>query len=161
MTMKSSRQFVPIKVLDERLIENDWLPRYEHFGDAGVDLRLLLPRGQEQAVLGAGQLIKVGTGIAVNMKEAPMMGLIAARSSLGHKKGIVLSNSVGIIDAGYQGEITLTLVNRGFDQQVIKHGERVAQLIFLPVFRAIFKIVDEFQEETERGANGFGSTGEH
>ncbi|KDP86148.1 MULTISPECIES: dUTP diphosphatase [Cupriavidus] len=152
---------VEIKVLDARL--HEWgLPAYQSDMAAAIDLH---------ACLDAALVIEPGTpaqlvpaGIAVHMANPYMAATIAPRSGLGHKKGLVLGNSIGVIDADYQGPIMVSVWNRnapGTEPIVIQPGERIAQMMFVPVLRPVFKTVEDFSEDTVRGAGGFGSTGVH
>ncbi|MDF3838172.1 dUTP diphosphatase [Cupriavidus basilensis] len=152
---------VEIKVLDARLYE--WgLPAYQSDMAAAIDLH---------ACLDAPLTIEAGTpaqlvpaGIAVHMGNPYMAATIAPRSGLGHKKGLVLGNSIGVIDADYQGPIMVSVWNRnapGTEPIVIQPGERIAQMMFVPVLRPVFKTVEDFSADTVRGAGGFGSTGVH
>jgi dUTP pyrophosphatase len=131
------------------------LPAYATAGSAGLDLRACVPTPQ---VLAPGNTILIPTGIAIYLHDAGYAALILPRSGLGHKHGIVLGNLVGLIDSDYQGELMVSVWNRGQRAFTIEPMERIAQLIIVPVVQANFIAVDEFAA-TSRGAGGFGSTG--
>lgn len=146
---------IQIKIVNPRLGNDIALPRYATDGSAGLDLRACLD--QELALEpGASELIP--TGIALNIEDPELAAVILPRSGLGHKHGIVLGNLVGLIDSDYQGEVFISCWNRGRDAFTVQPGDRVAQLVFVPVVRAAFDIVDDFTAST-RGAGGFGHTG--
>ncbi|CAA9497683.1 MAG: Deoxyuridine 5'-triphosphate nucleotidohydrolase [uncultured Sphingomonas sp.] len=150
---------IELKVLDERL--NSWgLPRYQTAMSAGIDLHACIPeplRIEPQA-----PAVLVPSGIAVLMNNPFMVGFVLARSGLGHKKGLILGQSVGTIDADYANEIFISAWLRttpGSEPLTIQPGDRIAQLVFVPILRPSFEVVTEFSAETERGLGGFGSTG--
>lgn len=134
------------------------IPTYATPGSAGIDLRAMFD--QEEMILNPGQTVLIPTGIAVGMQSDDMAATILPRSGLGHKHGIVLGNLVGLIDADYRGQLQVSMWNRSTEPFVIKRGERVAQLVFLPVIHPTFEMVS-FEElsKTERGEGGFGSSG--
>lgn len=150
---------VEIKVLDDRL--HDWgLPAYQSDMAAAIDLHACIER--ELVIEPGAPAQLVPTGIAVHMGNAFMASVIAPRSGLGHKKGLVLGNTIGVIDADYQGPIMVSAWNRnpaGTDSITIQPGERIAQMMFVPVLRPRFKTVLDFTAGSARGAGGFGSTG--
>ncbi len=148
---------VQLKVLDPRL-GNEWpLPTYATAGSAGLDLRACL---DEAIQIEPGQTILVKTGMAIYIEDVNYAGLILPRSGLGHKHGIVLGNLVGLIDSDYQGELMVSVWNRGQQAFTLEPGERLAQYVLVPVIQAEFEQVDEFVA-TERGAGGFGHTGKN
>lgn len=148
---------VQLKVLDPRL-GNEWpLPTYATAGSAGLDLRACL---DEAVQIEPGQTILVKTGMAIYIEDVNYAGLILPRSGLGHKHGIVLGNLVGLIDSDYQGELMVSVWNRGQQPFCLEPGERLAQYVLVPVIQAEFEQVDEFVA-TERGAGGFGHTGKN
>lgn len=148
---------VQLKVLDPRL-GNEWpLPTYATAGSAGLDLRACL---DEAIQIEPGQTILVKTGMAIYIEDVNYAGLILPRSGLGHKHGIVLGNLVGLIDSDYQGELMVSVWNRGQQAFCLEPGERLAQYVLVPVIQAEFEQVDEFVA-TERGAGGFGHTGKN
>lgn len=144
-----------LKILDQRLGDTIPLPEYATSGSAGLDLRACLDDDLELAP-GQTQLIK--TGMAIYIEDPSLAAMILPRSGLGHKHGIVLGNLVGLIDSDYQGELMVSCWNRGTEPFTIKVGERLAQLVLVPVVQAQFERVDEFTA-TERGAGGFGHSG--
>jgi len=146
---------VELKILDPRVGKEFPLPEYATSGSAGLDLRACL---DEAITLEPGQTELLPTGIAIHMQDPGMASVILPRSGLGHKHGIVLGNLVGLIDSDYQGQLFVSCWNRGDATFVVEPGERIAQLVFVPVIQAGFEIVDEFKS-SERGAGGFGSTG--
>ncbi|EPK5414395.1 dUTP diphosphatase [Acinetobacter baumannii] len=146
---------VQIKLLDPRLGKEWPLPSYATAGSAGLDLRACLDEAIE---IEPGQTVLVKTGMAIYIHDVNFAGLILPRSGLGHKHGIVLGNLVGLIDSDYQGELMVSVWNRGQTTFRLEPGERLAQYVLVPVVQAEFEQVEEF-EETLRGAGGFGHTG--
>ncbi|WP_196159135.1 dUTP diphosphatase [Reinekea sp. G2M2-21] len=144
-----------LKILDPRVGTEIPLPSYGTDGSAGMDLRAVL---DAPLTLEPGQTELIKTGLAIYIEDPGLAATILPRSGLGHKHGIVLGNLVGLIDSDYQGELMVSCWNRGQDSFTIEPGDRIAQLVLLPVVQASFDIVDTF-EHTERGAGGFGSTG--
>jgi dUTP pyrophosphatase len=142
-----------VKIINE--VMRAQLPAYATPGSAGLDLRACLSAAQ---ALEPGQTTLVPTGIAIHVRDPGYAALILPRSGLGHKHGIVLGNLVGLIDSDYQGELMVSVWNRGQKSFTIEPMERIAQLVIVPVMQATFKVVDEFAE-SDRGAGGFGSTG--
>ncbi|BCZ13355.1 dUTP diphosphatase [Acinetobacter baumannii] len=146
---------VQVKLLDPRLGKEWPLPSYATAGSAGLDLRACLDEAIE---IEPGQTVLVKTGMAIYIHDVNFAGLILPRSGLGHKHGIVLGNLVGLIDSDYQGELIVSVWNRGQTTFRLEPGERLAQYVLVPVVQAEFEQVEEF-EETLRGAGGFGHTG--
>ncbi|MCK4870441.1 MAG: dUTP diphosphatase [Gammaproteobacteria bacterium] len=146
---------IQLKVLDARVGGDFALPAYATDGSAGLDLRACLDVPLEIA---PGEVELISTGIAIHMDDPHMAAVIIPRSGLGHKHGIVLGNLVGLIDSDYQGPIKVSCWNRGGQNFIIEPGDRIAQLVVVPVIKAQFEVVDEFQA-SERGAGGFGSSG--
>lgn len=147
---------VQVKVLDKRL-GNEWqMPSYATSGSAGLDLRACV---DETTLIEPGQTILVKTGLAIYIENTQFAGLILPRSGLGHKHGIVLGNLVGLIDSDYQGELMVSVWNRSQTAFTLEPGERLAQYVLVPVVHAEFEQVEEFVA-TERGAGGFGHTGQ-
>ncbi|ALD02925.1 MAG: dUTP diphosphatase [Acinetobacter sp.] len=147
---------VQVKVLDKRL-GNEWpMPSYATSGSAGLDLRACV---DETTLIEPGQTILVKTGLAIYIEDTQFAGLILPRSGLGHKHGIVLGNLVGLIDSDYQGELMVSVWNRSQTAFTLEPGERLAQYVLVPVVHAEFEQVEEFVA-TERGAGGFGHTGQ-
>ncbi|MBC7210628.1 MAG: dUTP diphosphatase, partial [Pseudomonas sp.] len=143
------------KILDPRLGRDFPLPDYATSGSAGLDLRAML---QNDTVLQPGQTLLIPTGLSVYIGDPGLAAMILPRSGLGHKHGIVLGNLVGLIDSDYQGELMVSCWNRGNTPFTLTVGERIAQLILVPVVQAHFDIVEQF-DETQRGTGGFGHSG--
>lgn len=146
-----------IKKLDARLGDSIPLPSYGTEGSAGLDLRACL---DEPLTLEPGQTTLVGTGLAIHIDDPNYAAMILPRSGLGHKHGIVLGNLVGLIDSDYQGELMVSCWNRGQSSFQLEPGERLAQLVLVPVVQAEFEWVEDFAA-SDRGAGGFGHTGRH
>jgi dUTP pyrophosphatase len=142
-----------VKVLDPRLKAQ--LPRYATSGAAGLDLRACI---DDPLALKPGDTILVPSGLAIHLADPAYAAVVLPRSGLGHKHGVVLGNLVGLIDSDYQGQIMVSVWNRGSETFVIKALERIAQLVIVPVLQVKLNVVEEF-ESSARGAGGFGSTG--
>lgn len=155
MSSGEGRQRVELKVLDDRIGSEIPLPEAATAGSAGVDLRACIDEALE---LEPGATELIGTGVAIHLDDPHLSAMILPRSGLGHKHGIVLGNLVGLIDSDYQGELKVSCWNRGRDTFRIEPGDRIAQLVIVPVVPASFEVVSEFAE-SERGAGGFGHTG--
>lgn len=155
---KAMLQSVQVKLLNPKIGSNPSfpLPTRATDGSAGIDLRACI---DEPVVIGAGQTKLIGTGLAIYIKNPNFAGIILPRSGLGHKHGIVLGNLVGLIDADYQGELMVSIWNRSDTDFTLNPAERMAQYVVVPVVRPVFDIVDEFSDDSERGAGGFGSSG--
>ncbi len=145
------------KILDPRLGDQFPLPQYATPGSAGLDLRAMLA---EDLLLEPGQTVLIPTGLSIYIGDPGLAAMILPRSGLGHKHGIVLGNLVGLIDSDYQGELMVSCWNRGQTSFSIAVGERIAQLILVPVVQARFELVEQF-DESQRGAGGFGHSGSH
>jgi dUTP pyrophosphatase len=152
-----TRKRLQIRVLDPRIGQSIAFPAYATDGSAGLDLRACL---SQPLVLEPGDTQLIGTGLAIYIADPDLAALILPRSGLGHKHGIVLGNLVGLIDSDYQGELMVSCWNRGQARFTVEPGERLAQLVLVPVVQAEFEVVDEF-DSSQRGAGGFGSTGRH
>ena len=148
---------IELKILDSRLGQAWPLPDYATAGSAGLDLRACLDQPLE---ISPGQTVLIRSGLALHIGDAHLAAGVLPRSGLGHKHGIVLGNLVGLIDSDYQGELLLSCWNRGDAIFTIQPGERVAQLIIVPIVRPQFRLVDEFTPST-RGEGGFGHSGRH
>jgi len=144
---------IDVKILDSRL--NDNPPHYATPGSAGLDLRACVDAPLE---LQPGQTVLVPTGMAIYLADPGLAAMILPRSGLGHKHGIVLGNLVGLIDSDYQGQLMVSVWNRGSAAFTISPLERIAQLVIVPVLQVAFNVVDEFGS-SDRGEGGFGSTG--
>lgn len=146
---------VELKILDKRIGTEFPLPAYATDGSAGVDLRACI---DEHLRIEPGETHLVPTGIAIHIADRHIAAMLLPRSGLGHKNGIVLGNLVGLIDSDYQGQVLVSLWNRGDEPFVLEPGDRICQMVFVPVVPARFEIVEEFKE-TRRGAGGFGHSG--
>lgn len=147
---------IQLKILDTRIGNEFPLPEYATQGSAGLDLRACI---DGELTINPGDTHLVETGISVFIEDPSLCATILPRSGLGHKHGLVLGNLVGLIDSDYQGPLMVSVWNRGDKPYTITAGERIAQLVFLPVVQAQFSIVEAF-EQTERGEGGFGHSGQ-
>jgi dUTP pyrophosphatase len=161
---ETNESFVPtsavgiqLKILDPRIGKEFPLPRYETSAAAGVDLRACI---EETLTIGPQETKLIPTGISIYIADPHLAAVILPRSGLGHKHGLVLGNLVGLIDADYQGPMMVSCWNRSHMAYSIEPGDRIAQLVFLPIVRADFAIVTDFAA-TERGAGGFGHSGKN
>ena len=152
-----SKPALKIRVLDPRLGSEYPLPAYATGGSAGLDLRALLDAPLE---LRPGEAQLLPTGLAIWLEDPTLAAMILPRSGLGHKHGIVLGNLVGLIDSDYQGQILISIWNRGQQPFTLAPMERIAQLVVVPVLQVQFNVVEEFTQ-SQRGSDGFGSTGKH
>ncbi|HUG97863.1 MAG TPA: dUTP diphosphatase [Gammaproteobacteria bacterium] len=150
-------QVIKLKILDPRLGREFPLPDYATTGSAGLDLRACV---ETELVLAPGSTELVPTGLAIHIDDPGLAAVLLPRSGLGHKHGIVLGNLVGLIDSDYQGQVYVSAWNRGSRSFTIQPGERLAQMVILPVVRARFEVVEDFAASA-RGAGGFGHSGRH
>lgn len=148
---------ISLKILDPRLGVSIPLPAAATAGSAGMDLRAAL---EQPLTLAPGESVLVPSGIALHIGDPGWCALIVPRSGLGHKHGLVMGNLVGVIDADYQGPLMISCWNRGTEPYTIAVGDRIAQLLLVPVGQARFTVVSDFVA-TDRGTGGFGSTGRH
>jgi dUTP pyrophosphatase len=146
---------IELKILDERLGSVFPLPEYATAGSAGLDLRAMV---EGPVTLAPGDTQLIPTGLAVHIGDPNLAAVLLPRSGLGHKKGIVLGNLVGLIDSDYQGQIFISCWNRGSEPFTVEAGERLAQMVFVPVVQVCFDVVREFKD-SDRGEGGFGHTG--
>ncbi|MDJ0655553.1 MAG: dUTP diphosphatase [Xanthomonadales bacterium] len=146
---------IQLKILDSRIGSEFPLPDYATVGSAGMDLRAMVDGPLQVA---AGETVLIKTGIAIHIEDPGLAALILPRSGLGHKHGIVLGNLVGLIDSDYQGPLMVSCWNRSARTFDVSPGERLAQLVVVPVVRAEFEVVDDFTE-SDRGSGGFGHSG--
>jgi deoxyuridine 5'-triphosphate nucleotidohydrolase len=166
---------IELKILDKEFYKEFSLPEYATTGSAGLDLRANLNTTPKPSVNFGGynsyfnaatnkyylypnENILFSTGIAINIGNPGIAAIISPRSGLGHKYGINLGNTIGLIDSDYQGELFVSLVNRSAENYVIQHGDKIAQMFFVPIIQVEFNVVETFHE-SERGIGGFGSTG--
>ncbi|OEG73884.1 dUTP diphosphatase [Shewanella colwelliana] len=146
---------IELKILDSRIGTQFPLPAYATPGSAGMDLRAMI---DTTMTIGPGETQLIPTGIAVHVADPSLAAVILPRSGLGHKQGIVLGNLVGLIDSDYQGPLMVSCWNRSNATFTLEIGDRLAQLVFVPVVQAEFKLVDEF-DSSDRGEGGFGHSG--
>ncbi len=149
------KQAIQLKIVNDKIGKDIPLPTYATEGSAGLDLRACL---DEAIILKPGDTKLIPTGLSIYIQDPGLAATILPRSGLGHKHGIVLGNLVGLIDSDYQGELMVSCWNRGQTEFTVEAGERIAQLVLLPVVQAEFDIVTEFAT-SDRGTGGFGSTG--
>ncbi|MGD8629736.1 MAG: dUTP diphosphatase [Gammaproteobacteria bacterium] len=148
-------QKIQLKILDPRLGNEFPLPHYATAGAAGMDMRACV---DAPLVIAPGETHLIPTGLAIHIEEAGLAAMLLPRSGLGHKHGIVLGNLVGLIDSDYQGQVFVSCWNRGDTPFTVEPGERIAQMVIVPVVHADFEIVEDFVG-SDRGAGGFGHTG--
>ena len=153
--MTAPRRELQLRVLDPRIGSLYPLPAYATGGSAGLDLRALLDAPH---TLAPGDTFLIPTGLAIHLEDPGLAAVILPRSGLGHKHGIVLGNLVGLIDSDYQGQLQVSCWNRGSAAYTIQPGERIAQLVVVPVVQVELRVVEDFTESS-RGAGGFGSSG--
>ncbi|MBP2195704.1 dUTP diphosphatase [Pantoea cypripedii] len=146
---------IDVKILDARVGTEFPLPTYATSGSAGLDLRACLDEALE---ITPGSTVLVPTGLAIHIGDPSLAAVILPRSGLGHKHGIVLGNLVGLIDSDYQGQLMVSVWNRGQDSFTLQPGDRLAQLVFVPVVQAEFNLVEDF-DASVRGVGGFGHSG--
>ena len=150
-------QKIQLKILDQRLGNEFPLPHYATDGSAGMDMRACL---DAPLAMAPGDTQLIPTGLAIHVADAGLAAVLLPRSGLGHKHGIVLGNLVGLIDSDYQGQVFVSCWNRGTETFTIEPGERIAQMVIVPVVHADFEIVEDFID-SDRGAGGFGHSGRH
>ena len=146
---------VEIKILDPRIGDQFPLPHYVTAGSAGMDVRACVDK---ETVVPSSETVLIPTGFAIHISDNNLAAVLLPRSGLGHKHGLVLGNLTGLIDSDYQGQVFISCWNRSKNAYVVKPGERIAQMVFIPVERVEFDVVVEF-EETDRGEGGFGHSG--
>jgi dUTP pyrophosphatase len=154
---RTTRRPLKVRILDARIGKEFPLPAYATGGSAGLDLRACL---EVPLVLEAGRAELVPTGLAIHVEDPGLAAVILPRSGLGHKHGIVLGNLVGLIDSDYQGQLMVSVWNRSREAFTIQPGERIAQLVVVPVVQVELEVVEDFSS-TARGAGGFGHSGRH
>ena len=153
--MNQSATSLQVKILDPRLGTDLPMPTYATAGSAGMDLRACIDESME---LRPGQTALIPTGMAIHIADPGLCAMLLPRSGLGHKHGLVLGNLVGLIDSDYQGQLMISCWNRGEQAFVIEPGDRIAQMVLLPVVQASFAIVETF-DNSRRGSRGFGHSG--
>jgi len=149
---------VEYKILDKRLGNEIEMPHYGTKGSAGLDLRACIDK---EMTIDAGETVLIPTGMAIHLDDPGLAAMLLPRSGLGHKHGMVLGNLVGLIDSDYQGPLMVSCWNRSDRAYTVAVGERIAQMVIVPVLQPVFTEVNEFGDTTERGQGGFGSTGTH
>jgi dUTP pyrophosphatase len=147
---------IELKILDSRIGDSIPLPHYATDGSAGLDMRACIDAPLSVA---PGETVLVPTGLAIHIGDAGLAAVLLPRSGLGHKHGLVLGNLTGLIDSDYQGQVFVSIWNRGGNTYEIEPGERIAQMVFVPVEQVKFNIVDEF-DDSDRGDGGFGHSGQ-
>jgi dUTP pyrophosphatase len=147
---------IETKIVNPLIGSSIRLPQYATDGSAALDLRACT----EQALtVQPGETVTIPSGIAISIHDPNLVAILAPRSGLGIKHGIVLANTIGVIDSDYQGEIKIGIRNQGSEPYSIQPGERICQMLFMPVVQATLRVVEEFSEESQRGEGGFGHTG--
>ncbi len=146
---------IELKVLDPRVGDTIPLPHYATDGSAGLDMRACIDAA---LVVDPGETTLIPTGLAIHIGDPGLAAVLLPRSGLGHKHGLVLGNLTGLIDSDYQGQVFISCWNRGRESYEIQPGERIAQMVFVPVAQVQFEVVDEF-DDSERGSGGFGHSG--
>lgn len=146
---------IQLKILDARIGNEFPMPNYATDGAAGIDLRACF---EQQTTISAGQTILIPTGISIYIADKGLAAMLLPRSGLGHKHGIVLGNLTGLIDSDYQGPLMVSMWNRSDKPFIIEPGDRIAQMVFVPIVQAEFNLVDEFTQSA-RAEGGFGHTG--
>lgn len=146
---------IELKILDPRVGDSVPLPHYATEGSAGLDMRACIDAA---ITVAPGETTLIPTGLAIHIGDPALAAVLLPRSGLGHKHGLVLGNLTGLIDSDYQGQVFISCWNRGQSSYVIEPGERIAQMIFVPVEQVRFAVVDEFND-SERGSGGFGHSG--
>jgi dUTP pyrophosphatase len=147
---------IETKIMNPLMGSSIPLPAYATSGSAAMDLRACLP---EPLTVQPGETVMIPSGIAISIHDPGLVALLVPRSGLGIKHGIVLANTIGVIDSDYQGEIGIGIYNRGRTAYTVEPGERICQMMFVPVTQAVLSVVDEFSMDSARGAGGFGHTG--
>ncbi len=148
-------RFIELKVLDPRVGDSIPLPHYATDGSAGLDMRACI---DTPLAIAPGETELIPTGLAIHVRDPGLAAVLLPRSGLGHKHGLVLGNLTGLIDSDYQGQVFISCWNRGSKSYEISPGERIAQMVFIPVEQVQFNVVDEF-EDSDRGDGGFGHSG--
>ena len=158
MTSNKERDFmrsIELKILDSRMGDSIPLPHYATGGSAGLDMRACIDAA---LTVSPGETVLVPTGLAIHISDAGLAAVLLPRSGLGHRHGLVLGNLTGLIDSDYQGQVYISCWNRGSNSYEIEPGERIAQMIFVPVEQVEFNVVEEF-DDSDRGDGGFGHSG--
>ena len=146
---------IELKILDSRVGDTIPLPHYATGGSAGLDMRACI---DEPVTVSPGETVLIPTGLAIHVADPTLAAVLLPRSGLGHKHGLVLGNLTGLIDSDYQGQVFISCWNRGSNSYEVQRGERIAQIVFVPIEQVEFKVVKEF-DASDRGAGGFGHSG--
>ena len=146
---------IDLKILDPRVGDTIPLPHYATAGSAGLDMRAVI---DEALTVEPGDTVLVPTGLAIHVADPALAAVLLPRSGLGHKHGIVLGNLTGLIDSDYQGQVFISCWNRSSESYEIEPGERIAQMVFVPIEQVKFNVVEDF-DDSQRGAGGFGHSG--
>ena len=146
---------IDLKILDPRVGDTIDLPHYATDGSAGLDMRAVI---DEALTVEPGDTVLVPTGLAIHVADPALAAVLLPRSGLGHKHGLVLGNLTGLIDSDYQGQVFISCWNRGSKSYEIQPGERIAQMVFVPIEQVRFNVVEDF-DDSKRGAGGFGHSG--
>lgn len=147
---------IETKIMSPLIGDSIPLPSYATDGSAAIDLRACI---DEAVTIQTGETVTIPSGIAIGIHDTGLVAILAPRSGLGIKHGIVLANTIGVIDSDYQGEIKIGIRNQGQKAYTIQPGERICQMLFMPVVQTVLRVVEQFSEESERGSGGFGHTG--
>ncbi len=147
---------IQLKILDPRIGDSIPLPHYATAGSAGLDMRACI---DEVLTVSPGETVLIPSGLAIHIGDASLAAVLLPRSGLGHKHGLVLGNLTGLIDSDYQGQVFVSIWNRGSKAYAIEPGERIAQMVFVPVEQVEFNTVTDF-DDSSRGAGGFGHSGQ-
>lgn len=146
---------IEMKIMDPRMGEEFPLPHYATDGSAGLDMRACI---DSEVTVAPGETVLIPTGLAIHIGDSRLAAVLLPRSGLGHKHGLVLGNLTGLIDSDYQGQVFISCWNRGSNAYTVQPGERIAQMVFIPVEQVDFDIVEEF-DSSKRGEGGFGHSG--
>lgn len=147
---------IETKIVNQLIGNSIPLPQYATDGSAALDLRACL---EQPVSIAPGETVTIPSGIAIAIHDPNLVAILAPRSGLGIKHGIVLANTIGVIDSDYQGEIKIGIRNQGNESYIIQPGERICQMLFIPVVQARLRVVEQFSEDSQRGSGGFGHTG--
>ncbi|OGT98528.1 MAG: deoxyuridine 5'-triphosphate nucleotidohydrolase [Geobacteraceae bacterium GWC2_48_7] len=151
-----NRHKIEMKIMNPLIGSSIPLPSYATTGSAAMDMRACL---KEPLTVNPGETVMIPSGIAISIHDPEVVAILAPRSGLGIKHGLILANTIGVIDSDYQGEIGIGIHNRGSEPYTVEPGERICQMLFMPVVQTLLAVVEEFSAESARGAGGFGHTG--
>jgi len=154
-TVPANMRSIELKIMDPRIGDSIPLPHYATGGSAGLDMRACI---DDALAIKPGETHLIPTGLAIHIGDASLAAVLLPRSGLGHKHGLVLGNLTGLIDSDYQGQVFISCWNRGSAEYEVEPGERIAQMVFVPVEQVEFSVVKEF-DDSDRGSGGFGHSG--